>query len=71
MAIAVVRRHFNNVGTLTITNSTFSGNSGINYGGGIFNNGGTATITNSTFSGNSASSGGGIYNDGRHAYHNE
>jgi len=47
-------------GTLTVTNSTFSGNSTINNGGGIFQNGGTLIITNSTFSGNSAASGGGI-----------
>jgi CSLREA domain-containing protein len=53
-------------GTLTITNSAFSGNSvsGIgNSGAGIFHNVGTLTITNSTFSDNSASggSGAGIY----------
>jgi hypothetical protein len=47
---------------MTITNSTFSGNSA-DFGGGIFNNGGTMTVTNSTFSGNSAiSAGGGIAN---------
>jgi CSLREA domain-containing protein len=56
-------------GTLTVTNSTFSGNSAGLYGGGIFNqSGGTLTVTNSTFSGNSASAGGsdggGIYNAG-------
>jgi hypothetical protein len=55
---------YNNGGTLTITNSTFSGNSANNGGGGIYNNGGTLTITNSTFSGNSANSGGGIANGG-------
>jgi predicted outer membrane repeat protein len=49
------------IGTLTVTNSTFSGNSG-GYGGGIYN-GGTLTVTNSTFRGNSArDNGGGIYN---------
>ena len=43
-----------NAGTLTVTNSTFSGNSAPGGdGGGIFNNG-TVTVTNSTFSGNSA-----------------
>ncbi|HEX7395644.1 MAG TPA: CSLREA domain-containing protein, partial [Anaerolineaceae bacterium] len=60
---------FNNAGTLTITNSTFSGNSTIyegggfgGAGGGVYTYGGPVTITNSTFSGNSASSqGGGIY----------
>src|SRR5438067_100316 len=58
---------FNNSGTVTITNSTISGNSTSNDGGGIFSNSGTVTITNSTISGNSAtaggsSSGGGVYN---------
>jgi Chlamydia polymorphic membrane protein (Chlamydia_PMP) repeat len=64
--------------TLTVTNSTFSGNSvaapySVGSGGGIYNNGsyGSATLTvaNSTFSGNSAGYldygwGGAIYNDG-------
>jgi CSLREA domain-containing protein len=51
---------FNN-GTLTVTNSTFSGNSATSAGGGIFSLGGTTTVTNSTFSGNSANfAGGGI-----------
>ncbi|MDW8392512.1 MAG: hypothetical protein RMK84_20585, partial [Oscillochloridaceae bacterium] len=48
-----------NKGTLTVTNSTFSGNSAAGLGGGIYNDGGTLTVTNSTFSGNSASAGGG------------
>jgi len=49
-----------NAGTLTITNSTFSGNSaGAGGGGAIFNNIGPLTITNSTFSGNSTSGIGG------------
>ncbi|MFT6288926.1 MAG: CSLREA domain-containing protein [Alcanivorax sp.] len=57
----------NNSGTVTVTNSTFSGNSANSgYGGGIanFGSGGTVTVTNSTFSGNSANSGygGGIAN---------
>ncbi|MGH7884224.1 MAG: hypothetical protein ACRENO_00860, partial [Thermodesulfobacteriota bacterium] len=50
-----------------ITNSTISGNSANNDGGGIINIGGTATatITNSTISGNSANDdGGGIINIG-------
>jgi CSLREA domain-containing protein len=51
-----------NSGTLTVTNSTFSGNSAF-YGGGIYNNIGTLTVTNSTFSGNFAIYGGGIYNN--------
>ncbi len=54
----------NNFGMLTVTNSTFSGNSA-DYGGGIDNNGGTLTVTGSTFSNNSATSeGGGIFNNG-------
>ncbi|MGD1805261.1 DUF4347 domain-containing protein [Dapis sp. BLCC M126] len=68
-----------NSGTLTITNSTISGNKAINdygtyyytsyyytriSGGGIYNSG-TVSISNSTISGNSASFGGsGIYNTG-------
>ncbi len=53
-----------NLGTLTVTDSTLSGNSA-NYsgGGGIWNNGGTVTVANSTLSGNSSTwHGGGIYN---------
>jgi len=50
-----------NEGVLTVTNSTFSGNSAM-WGGGIANQGDTLTVTNSTFSGNSATWGGGIYN---------
>jgi predicted outer membrane repeat protein len=51
-------------GALTVSNSTFSGNSASTYGGGIYNGGsGTVTVSNSTFSGNSAhSDGGGICN---------
>jgi hypothetical protein len=61
-----------NAGTLTVTNSTISGNSAT-AGGGIVNDGefgsATLTITNSTISGNSATGagnvdGGGILNDG-------
>ncbi|MCZ8223651.1 MAG: right-handed parallel beta-helix repeat-containing protein, partial [Microcystis sp. LE19-84.1B] len=47
-------------GTLTLTNSTISGNTAT-YGGGIYNDG-TLTLTNSTISGNT---GGGIHNWGR------
>ncbi len=55
-------------GLLSILNSTVSGNSAGEEGGGIYNNGsysGTAilTIVNSTLSGNSAAAGGGIYNE--------
>ena len=56
----------NNSGTLTVSNSTFSGNSArrhLKTGGGSIsgNNGsyGTVTVSNSTFSGNSAEGGGG------------
>ena len=47
-------------GTLTVSNSTFSGNaagsatSNWGLGGGIYNYEGTVTVSNSTFSGNSA-----------------
>jgi hypothetical protein len=57
-----------NDGTVTVTNSTFSGNTSANpeyggAGGGIYSGGGPLTVTNSTFSGNSAANGvgGGIY----------
>ena len=54
----------NHGGTLTITNSTFSGNRASEEGGGVFNGGAasssTLNITNSTFSGNSATNGGGV-----------
>ena len=45
-----------NDGTLTVSNSTFAGNSASSgSGGGIYNHG-TVTVSNSTFSGNSAGS---------------
>jgi hypothetical protein len=44
-----------------MTNSTISGNSAADVGGGVFNSG-TATITNSTISGNSAIEGAGVWN---------
>ena len=58
-------------GTLTLTNSTITGNTA-DVGGGIYNQSGTLTLTNSTISGNKAhtddiytvGSGGGIYNGG-------
>ncbi len=57
---------FNYEGTVTVTNSTLSGNKAY-VGGGIYNYG-TLTVMDSTLSGNSGgfgiSSGGGIYNDG-------
>jgi predicted outer membrane repeat protein len=53
----------NNIGTLTVTNCTFSGNTA-GYGGGAIENEGTLTLTNSTVSANSVSGlGGGINND--------
>jgi hypothetical protein len=54
-----------NSGTLTLTNSTVSGNtaSGETSGGGI-NNSGTLEVTNSTVSGNTALFGSGISNSG-------
>jgi hypothetical protein len=53
---------FNNSGTLTVSNSTISGNSS-SFGGGIYNSG-TLTVSSSTISGNSATqNGGGIYNN--------
>jgi predicted outer membrane repeat protein len=54
---------YNYGGPLTVTNSTFSGNSApgdYGFGGGI-ESGGTLTLTNSTFSGNSAN---GLYGGG-------
>jgi CSLREA domain-containing protein len=51
-----------NSGTLTVSHSTFSGNSTF-LGGGISNSG-TLTVTHSTFSGNAANHGGGIANQG-------
>ena len=44
------------MGTLTVSNSTLSGNYAGDYGGGLCNNGGTLTVSNSTMSGNYASS---------------
>jgi hypothetical protein len=53
-----------NEGTLTVVNSTFSGNNASEgFGGGIGNNGGTLKVANSAFSGNNASYGGGIDNN--------
>ena len=44
-----------NAGTLTVSNSTFSGNNAVGDGGGILNYGGTLTVNNSPFSGTAAS----------------
>ena len=53
-----------NLGALTVSNSTFSGNvAGSNYsGGGIFNSG-TLTVINTAFSENSAAAGGAIFSN--------
>jgi CSLREA domain-containing protein len=52
-----------NEGTLTVSDTTLSGNNAGDGGGAIFNsNGGTVTLTRSTLSGNSAYVGGAIYN---------
>ena len=48
-----------NSGTLTVSNSTFSGNGASSYGGGIYNCGSALNVSNSTFAGNSANYGGG------------
>jgi uncharacterized repeat protein (TIGR01451 family)/CSLREA domain-containing protein len=50
-----------NAGTLTLTDSTVSGNNAY-LGGGIYN-AGTLTLVNSTVRGSTAEQGGGIYND--------
>ncbi|MCO5198325.1 MAG: hypothetical protein M9941_11340 [Anaerolineae bacterium] len=56
---------YNGLGTLTVTSSTFSGNSELSGGGGIYNSTGTLMVSDSTFSGNSAVwFGGGIANYG-------
>ena len=52
-----------NNGTLTLMNTTLSGNTAVYIGGGIFNYASaTLTVASSTLSGNSAAYGGGIYN---------
>jgi hypothetical protein len=48
--------------TLTVSDSTFAGNTASNHGGGI-DNFGTATVSDSTFTGNSAGSGNGGLNN--------
>src|SRR5262249_56048270 len=49
---------YNNVGTTTLTDCTFSGNSAAN-GAGLIANGGRTTLTNCTVVGNTATQGGG------------
>ena len=46
---------------LTVINSTISGNSALEYGGGIYAEEGDVVVANSVISGNSALEGGGIY----------
>jgi hypothetical protein len=48
--------------TVTIYNTTFTGNSSYMEGGGIFNDSGSLIIVNSTFSGNDGMDGGAIFN---------
>lgn len=50
---------FNDGGTVTISNTTLSGNSAVTNGGAIDNDAGTLTVTGSTLSGNSAGDSGG------------
>lgn len=50
-------------GTITVSNSTFTGNSSGQDGGAIYSNG-TATILASTIVGNTSGYGGGVYNKG-------
>lgn len=52
---------WNNGGTVTVSDSTFSGNSA--YKGGGIHNHGALTVSSSTFSGNTGGYGGGIFND--------
>jgi predicted outer membrane repeat protein len=55
---------YNDNGSPTLTNLTFSGNSATVGGGGLYNFTGSPTLTNVTFSGNSASyDGGGLYSE--------
>ena len=52
-----------NAGSLSITDSTFTGNHAINGAGVYYDNGGSLTVTGSTFTSNTASwDGGAIYN---------
>lgn len=53
-----------NDGTLSVTDSTFSGNSAVSYGGALENDG-TGVVSNSTFSGNRAGLGGGGIDNNR------
>ncbi|NJM13246.1 MAG: hypothetical protein HC889_16470, partial [Synechococcaceae cyanobacterium SM1_2_3] len=50
-------------GTITLINSTVSGNTANNVGGGLTGGFGPLTLTSSTITGNSASYGGGVYTE--------
>jgi CSLREA domain-containing protein len=52
---------FNNQGSVSISNSTISGNHGANDGGGIANGQGTMTLSKVTVSGNTAKRGAGVF----------
>jgi CSLREA domain-containing protein len=51
-----------NIGSLTLLNSTLSGNAATAQGGALFNKDGSSFIGAATFYGNTAQNGGGIYN---------
>ena len=55
---------YNNNGSPTVTNCTFSGNWGDNGGGMHNRSGSNPTVTNCIFIGNSATGGGGMWNNG-------
>ncbi len=50
---------YNRASSPTVTNCSFSGNSGGGSGGGMYNQASSPTVTDCSFSGNSASSSGG------------
>ena len=52
-----------NLGTLTLSNDTITGNTSATSGGGVFNTG-TLTVSDSTFANNTAAYGGGLGNSG-------
>ena len=53
---------YNDAGSPTVYNCTFSGNTADSRGGGMYNRFSSPTVTNCTFTGNSAYGGGGMYN---------
>ena len=54
---------YNIGGTLTVSDSSFTDNSGVDTGGGAIYNSATLTVNNSTFSGNGGFAGGAISNE--------